>query len=256
MRFAKILFIAFRITFGILGLAKTGNATVIDVNQSFVNFENANSGTVAAVNGNFQYGSAPSTTSLTASDTSIPAFAQYLATEHTDSFGGNALLQGYFQANSNSNPFAFVNTDNASTTTFFGATIGAHEIGMHPDNGGGREYSVVLWTAPSNGTFSDNATFTNRGGNGTTLVYLQDPTGTQNNTTGITPTLTSSGTILAGQTIAFLVGSDNGYINNTTGLTASITFNATAVPEPNAFLLAGIGLFGLIAAACVRGKSP
>ncbi len=63
------------------------------------------------------------------------------------------------------------------------------------------------------------------------------------------PRGTSSGSILAGQTIAFLVGSNNGYLNNTTGLTASITFNP--VPEPSGIFLTLIGV-AVLAACCAR----
>lgn len=231
----------------IVGTASPAGAVLIDVNQSFINFENANSGPTPAVNGNFQYGTAPAGTTVAPPNTSIAGFAQYLATEHTDNLGGfNPAIQGYDQANSTLTPFAVVNVDTANPQTICcGITLQPSEIGLHPDNGGAREYSVILWTAPSNGTFTDSATYADRGGNVNTAVYLQDPSGTQASPIN-NASLNSSGSILAGQTIAFLVGiGPGGFGANSTGLYATINF--TPIPEPASLGLLGLSGLGLLA---------
>ncbi len=116
-------------------------------------------------------------------------------------------------------------------------------------SGDSNEVGIVRWTAPASGTFTIAATFSGLSARGDSadVHILYDGTSLFNSTVIGSPAPASfSGlqSVLAGDTIDFVVGSSDGNPNeDTTGLSATI------VPEPGTLGLVGMG-FGCLLSLC------
>jgi hypothetical protein len=117
------------------------------------------------------------------------------------------------------------------------------------------EVAIVRWTAPSNGTFNVAATFSGLSslGDSVDVHVLYDGTSLFNSTVNGHPAPASfSGlqSVLAGDTIDFVVGNGNGDPNeDNTALLAIIT-----VPEPGALGLVGMGFGCLLSLRFLKRK--
>ena len=173
-------------------------------------------------------------------------FANAGTDTHTNAFGGQTGLEGWNSVNVQSTPIVVVNTTGASLQPSF--TVGPvpkDEMLVHPGDGGsnGELYSVVRWTAPANGTYSESAHWTPIGtGNGVDVHVLVG--GVQHDSAIVLPggsysTPPTTLNLLAGTTVEFAIGNNGSIFFDSTAFNATIA----AVPEP-----ASLGLLSLVGA--------
>ena len=232
----------------LLATSATAEAVVYDANQDLLTFEQAASGPVPGQNGVWSYG--------TASD--AQAFTPFPATEHNDSIVLPGIpantLQGWQEDTTGDLvPAVAVNTSGGDVTSSCCGVYSPNEIWMHPGNTPDRRFAVIVWTAPTAGTASYNATFINEGTGASTVFVVVDGTPNFQGTsagdsaaTG-TPASGSGFSLQAGDTIAFAVGPNAGgsYGGTSTGVFASVDF--TPIPEPASLSLLSLGALGLLA---------
>ena len=135
----------------------------------------------------------------------------------------------------------------AAPITLSTLTVPPEGLAFHPGVNG--EYSHVVWTAPTDGTYAINATFTGLDtGPTTTDVHILVGGISQFdgyvNLNGYGNQISDSFSffIFVGKTVDFAVGYGNGvYYNDSTGLGATVS----SIPLPPTALLLGSGLLGL-----------
>lgn len=207
-----------------------------DANADFVAFENANSGAVVPnVNGVWSYGTRDNVTG----DLSLIPLP-----DHTDGWGGVANLEGFFEAD-DTVPVVAVNTSSSPLSPCCGITaVDPSQIWMHPDPGTDPQtYAVVRFTAPTAGAFSATGLFEQLHASQATIFLVANGVQLDDGlaTSGAGTTLTGSGSLLAGETLDFVVGPQpsGDYGSTSTGLTGSIEF--TPIPEPASISLIILG---------------
>lgn len=228
----------------LLGAGGTAEADIYDANQDLKAFELSTNSPVPGQNGVWSYGTADA----------AGLFTPFSATEHNDSIvlpgiPANSLEGWQEDTNSDLVPAVAVNTTGGDVTSSCCGVYQADEIWMHPNPAGSpREFAVIAWTAPAPGTLNSAAgQFINEGG-GNAQVYLlvnggivATGTATGSDPSGATTLSTAGFGMLAGETIAFVVGpnSAGGHGGTSTGFFGTIDF--TPVPEPAS---AGLLLLG------------
>jgi len=178
--------------------------------------------------------------------------AFHLDTTNTASYGPGLALGGWM-GNVDSSPganypYALKNFTANPVANNGTSVYQPGQLGLQP--GSSNEDSVVRWTAPFSGTFSIQVTFSamDSFGDSADVHVLHNGSSLLNSTvlSGVfgSPSSVSFSTaqsVLAGDTIDFVVGNDgNGPNNDTTGLTATI------VPEPGALALVAMSLASLL----------
>ncbi len=125
-------------------------------------------------------------------------------------------------------------------------------------SGIGGEYSDLVFTTPSTGTYSIAAIF--RGdqyGIGTVVDVVENGNDVIFNSSvtaeGQTVPFDTSLSLTTGETVEFSVGPDGGLQN--TGLSLTITSPSSAIPEPSTWAMVLLGFVGLGFAGCRRARS-
>ena len=179
------------------------------------------------------------------SGTTFTPFSTYSA--NNDSISGLNVW-----TNSPSGPFPgiFDNTNSSPVLAYGTIQIPGNTLVLHPPNDA--TFTDLRFTAPSDLVISNiDATFAAADTQGTSTDVHIDVNGapifnsTVTGTAGNGATHASSGpyTLLAGQTVDFLVGDGaNGYSNDGTSLVASIT----TAPEPASITLLAVASIGLL----------
>jgi hypothetical protein len=173
-------------------------------------------------------------------------------TTNTASYGPGLALGGWM-GNVDSSPGAnypyALKNFTANPVANNGTTVyQPGQLGLQP--GSSNEDSIVRWTAPFSGTFNIAVTFSamDSFGDSTDVHVLRNGSSLFNSMvlSGVfgspsTVSFSVAQSVLAGDTIDFVVGNDgNGLNNDTTALTATI------VPEPGTFTLVAMSLAGLL----------
>jgi len=180
----------------------------------------------------------------------------HLDTTNTALYAPGVPLSGWL-GNENSVPFTgypyVVHNGTAGPVSINVNTVyQPGQLGLHP--GDSNEVSVVRWTAPFSGTFSIATTFSGLSsvGDSADVHILHNGSSLFNSTVIGSPSPASYSapqSILAGDTIDFVVGNGgNGLNDDTTVLSASI------VPEPGTLGLVGMGLGCLLSFRFLKRK--
>jgi hypothetical protein len=180
---------------------------------------------------------------------SLPgSFVAFAAAQHTNSFFGNANLQGYFFDNNAEVPAVVVNT--ASSAQSFHPSIEALDPGqifMHPGGIGPNAFTlpiygtVVRFTTPTAGVYTIAGDWESLHSGTTQNQILRNGTSLFSDTAAdINFNLTVA--LNAGDYVDFVVRSFGDIGSDSTGLRATLS---TEIPEPGSIALLGLGLAGL-----------
>jgi hypothetical protein len=162
-----------------------------------------------------------------------------LDTISTNMYNGLGLSGWLAGLDASGNPYSLFN-GTANPILLANTTYQPGQLSEHP--GASNEVAIVRWTAPSAGIFSISATFSGLSafGDSVDVHILHNGISFFNSTVTGSPSPTSyssAQSILAGDTIDFVVGNGgNGANEDTTGLSATI------VPEPSTGALVGMAL--------------
>jgi len=173
-----------------------------------------------------------------------------LTPQNYGSCGLNPAVNGYRDQTHSGNYYlaAIANQDVVGNE----GTISANQLSTHPGPSD-LSYLVARWTAgvDSAGTFNflgSHADVGAAGGNGTTFEILHNGA-TVFGSTVVTNTIPAPFNldlaITAGDTVDFYIGNNGSYGGDHSGLEVTIT--GEPVPEPSGFLLATVGLLGMLA---------
>lgn len=234
-------------------MASSASAVVItyDANADLKAFELGPSGSgtpLAAVNGVWQYGTAPSIGGT---------FTQFAGSEHSDTIVLPGVTAGDLQGwqedqNADLVPAIAVNVTSGNVASNCCGTYEVNEIWFHagPLNAA-RAVAIVRWTAPSAGTIDYSATFIAESGQTTnsSFVAINGNTTSPGFSGFSSGSNQAGGTVATGTGIAVAPGTTIDFANgaySSMGLFASIEF--TPVPEPTTFALAMLGVVGLVGA--------
>ncbi len=206
-------------------VAPASATTVFDANAAFVANE-VPDGSPTNPFGPFSVGHSPT----------LGGFTAFTAGQHTDNFvGANPSIQGYFIPNNVSVPAVLGNVSGAAVgLSFGGGPVDAGQILLHPGNPGPDGFpapvsnAIVRFTVPTSGSYTV-------AGDWESLHF-----GTTNNrvlhngvplvsSTADTSTFNVTHTLIAGETVDFIVNDLDGIGGDSTGLRATLTLqNAPA----------------------------
>jgi hypothetical protein len=222
----------------------------------------ATAGTVYDAAADFSLSSNPNGVWSYGASGSTLGSAVTLFTSSTTAWAGTpgiSVWQGTEPAFNTLYPLVGKNTTNQTVTTGGGfVPLLAGQLFQHPAPSGA--YSVVRFTAPSDGSYALNATFEGRDVRGTTTdvhVLVDNVSIFDGNVNGFgssSDQAFSGGVMLhKGDTIDFAVGfgSNHTFFSDSTALAATIS---SAVPEPSSVVLFGFAVLGGLVFRMINGR--
>jgi MYXO-CTERM domain-containing protein len=252
----QIVLTAFRMAIAaavLVGLSASARAQLYDAAADMKADEINNDGAENNPNGQWSYGT---------SDTQGGAVTLFPFSEHTDAWGPDPqdALEGYDVGPPNLVAAVTVNVSNAPASPCCGVDpVPVDSMWVHPGADGAREYAIVQWTAPGDGTIDIDADWVTLDTgdvqfdifhNATFLFSSAYPGGAR----GTSISHDQLGLSVAdGDTIRFSVGNGGAFGSESLAFDATIDF--TPVPEPSSIALAALGGLGLIAAIRRRRKA-